>query len=490
MTTHNHQNAYKHWYLPSAAILTLLMTGCVATEEEAASSSSTASSVTATTSSSASPLSSSSSQASASSQGDIANYDHCLEGFRPHQTNGQISDGPVEYTAPGGQVNATVHPVVYDFMYENAWQDAHVLWHNVRACGALFGETPRPDLPDACQDVLFQPEESTCEGAQDGLEFLAGHRLMMEQLQELWPSHLEQFTGWEKFPTRADYPQFLVDAGYVSDWSSSVLQAAEIGDNIENNMDLFANEGELGTWLQCGGTPGQASGGFGGFGSLGANLHIALHGNGSPGMNVPHSVNNNNQNLDAYLFWKLHGWIDNVWERYRAAKGKTRNDEDYKQEMLNQCREMDHWRDISLASRDPNTEPNPDGPNPETGLPEESGYFHDVVRPAIENGGCLNCHGDIPNSNSLQLGGQITSTEIVENLLGDAVMVDEYKYVVPGNLSASWLYMKSSGESINANVTCTTGLDCRNPMPYREPLVDVLKEWIQERNAEKPIMVF
>ena len=59
-------------------------------------------------------------------------------------------------------------------------------------------------------------------------------------------------------------------------------------------------------------------------------LVFALHNNGVPVNNQKHAANNNNVNIDAYLFWKLHGWIDNVWDRYRAAKNKTANDADYK----------------------------------------------------------------------------------------------------------------------------------------------------------------
>lgn len=465
---------------PSAAIVALLFTaGCVGNNTESSSSAvatvSSAAAISSTATSSSEPQVASS---SASSE-DLANYDHCLEGFKPHITNGFISDGPTEFDAGGGVKNATVHPTVYEYMYANGWQDAHVLWHNVRACGG-FGETPRPDLPNACQDAFFQAEETTCSGHQDGLEFLAGHRLMLEQLKELWPEHTEQFSGWDQFPSRNDYPEVL--RPYFRDWNNNQLASADMGDNIDSYLNRFATEGELGTWLQCGGAPGSTGFNFN-------NLHIDLHSNGSPGMGVEHSVNNNNQNLDAYLFWKLHGWIDNVWENYRKAKGKTRDDEDYKAEMLRQCREMDHWREISLASRDPNGGGN-GTPGNGDGTPNESGFFHEVVRPAFEDNGCLQCHGDAQIMNDLQLGGNITSTEIVEQLLGNTSLVNNWKYVVPGNLDASWLYQKATGTSQNANVSCTNGVNCRNPMPYQEPVIQALRTWIVDRNAEKPQMTF
>ena len=470
------RNLVPSQHLVLACSAALLISGCVGDKTETSSSQSVSSS--AAISSQASSSSAPQVASSSSSEGDIANYDHCLEGFKPHITNGFITDGPTEFDAGGGVKNATVHPTVYEYMYENGWQDAHVLWHNVRACGG-FGETPRPDLPNACQDPLFQAEETTCSGHQDGLEFLAGHRLMLEQLKQLWPDHAEQFSGWDKFPSRNDYPEVL--RPYFRDWNNSQLTSAEMGDNIDSYLNRFATEGELGTWLQCGGAPGSTGFNFN-------NLHIDLHSNGSPGMGVEHSVNNNNQNLDAYLFWKLHGWIDNVWENYRQAKGKTRDDEDYKAEMLRQCREMDHWREISVASRNPDGDT--DNPGGDTDAPRESGFFHEVVRPAFEDNGCLQCHGDAQIMNDLQLGGNITSTEIVEQLLGNASLVNNWKYVVPGDLNASWLYLKAAGTSQNANVSCTSGVNCRNPMPYQEPVIQALRTWIVDRNAEKPQMTF
>ena len=34
-------------------------------------------------------------------------------------------------------------------------------------------------------------------------------------------------------------------------------------------------------------------------------------------------------NLQNKIFWRLHGWIDARWTKFRAAKGLTETDPDY-----------------------------------------------------------------------------------------------------------------------------------------------------------------
>jgi len=41
------------------------------------------------------------------------------------------------------------------------------------------------------------------------------------------------------------------------------------------------------------------------------------------------------------MFWKLHGWIDNVWEKYRRAKSMSSTDPKLTEDLVAQCREMD-----------------------------------------------------------------------------------------------------------------------------------------------------
>ena len=60
--------------------------------------------------------------------------------------------------------------------------------------------------------------------------------------------------------------------------------------------------------------------GFGALPSSSTQRVVALHAQwaitGSPSTLGSQAVN-----IENYVFWKLHGWIDDVWERYRTAQG-------------------------------------------------------------------------------------------------------------------------------------------------------------------------
>lgn len=409
-----------------------------------------------------------------------------MDGFQPHVANGRINDGPYAHTE-NNQVDLAVQPTVYNYMYENGWQDAHVLWHQARTCGGFGGAMGINGLPSACNFRELLPTQNDCQGAINGVDFFSGHRLMMEQLKQLWPDHVEQFTGWETFPlTAEDYPAQL--RPYFKGWSQELMRSIEIADNIENYLDMFPTEGDLGTWMSCAIMPG-SGGGFGGGAdfSTSRNLHFALHNNGVPTRNQKHAVNNNNVNIDAYLFWKLHGWIDNVWERYRTAKGQTRNDADYKAEMLEQCREMERWREIAVETRGDAGHPNQD--DDFVPVVNETGFFHDVLRPAFEEASCATCHGAGEEA-GLRLGYQISSTEIVERLINrQSHYATGYSLVVPGKPEESWLYLKATGQSVNSGVVCQGNLTCSKHMPgLSQESLDDLRDWIAN-GAEPPVIL-
>lgn len=402
--------------------------------------------------------------------------DHCTEGHRPHATNGSIASSWAEYEE-NGQVDLTVQPTVIEYMRDNLWQDVHVLWHAVRRCPV---NGAAPGLPNPCNFPELAPKENECAGPQDGLEFLAMHRHMLEDLQQLWPNHLEQFTGWDEFPATAlHYPEQL--RPYFRPWSQATLDQAAIADDIENHLEMFPTEGHLGQWFQCGNMSGFLNP------NSAANLHFALHFNAYPPNNQTHSVANTRSNIDSYLFWKLHGWIDNVWERYRIAKGLSREDSAYREVMVGQCREMDAWRTV--------IDPDYESPVPSpVDLPDEVGYFHEVVRPALEEGLCHTCHGAGEHAN-LRLGYNISSTDIVDRLVNrDSVYAQGYQLVVPGDPESSWLYLKATGASSQLPVTCVGFANCGQPMPpdlqggMSVDGLNALRQWI-ENGAEAPIVV-
>lgn len=405
-------------------------------------------------------------------------HDHCVEGFDPHPTDGTLPDRFAEYTE-NGQTDATLRPEIIAWMDSQVWQESHFLWHQVRRCsagggfgGGFGGFGGGGDgAVDPCTFTDMRPEQNECAGPQDGYEFLVMHRHMIHTLKQLWPSLQDHFDGWDKFPTQTDYPDILRQ--YFRPWAAGVLEDAASADRIdqmtrEEVLALWPTEGHFGQWIQCGTVQG----------GLGLNgLHGALHFNAYPPNNQAHSVANQRRNLDAYTFWKLHGWIDLVWEKYRNKVGLTPDDPQLQAELIKQCQEHHFWAE--------QIDPNLAQPDPGEG-PEESGYFHEMVRPALEQAGCTGCHGP-GESAGLRLGYEVSSTEIVQRLVNvDARNVQNYKLVVPGNPDASWLYLKASGASQNTNATCNQSAQstCKQPMPgMSQEGLSALRQWILDGAA-------
>ncbi|XXX72501.1 hypothetical protein WMF30_33120 [Sorangium sp. So ce134] len=404
--------------------------------------------------------------------------DHCLDGFDPHPSDATIKDGPAEFVK-NNQVDLTVQPEVIAWMKENEWQAAHFEWHSIRRCGpGGIGGMSRVDI---CNSAVPVPADQECKTTGDGFQFLAMHRHMIQSLKQLWPNHKEQFEGFTKFPTTAEeLPQ-----QWRSDfrpWSSTTLANAKIADEIDKpeNLSRFPDEGALGMWLQCfagqaiPGTNVQASG-----------LHGDLHFKWVRSNNTDHGLGNQFTNIDNYMFWKLHGWIDNVWEKYRVAKGMSPTDEKLKDAVAAQCYEMD------AIARVINPELNPDPTDP---LPEESGVFHTTVRPIFESAihKCSGCHA-APSTGpqaGLSLGGDISSADIVAGLVNKASRGGgQFKLVVPGNPDQSWLYLKVAGTAGNAgcrpsgSATCNPGVmpqaaDGRPTVTSAE--LAAIRQWIQD----------
>lgn len=130
--------------------------------------------------------------------------------------------------------------------------------------------------------------------------------------------------------------------------------------------------GDLGRFIQCGGMASGAS-------SIHGALHFKWVVNDSP-----YSLGKQTVNIDNYMFWKLHGWIDGIWERYRIAKGLTVSEPKLTQALIDQCHEM-----AALGRAVGPARPTaPTGP-----LPAERDVFHEQVRPIFERS-CASCHSE------------------------------------------------------------------------------------------------
>jgi hypothetical protein len=425
--------------------------------------------------------------------------DHCKYGYDPHPTDETMKAGPALFFPPGKEgdmsiVDTTLQPEVLAWMKENVWPGAHVEWHAIRGCKGGFGDAA--SHVNICSFTELIPANQTCQNAGDGYEFLLFHRHMIQALKQLWPKHAADFDGFPTFPQtaeelpepwRASWKNWAEDAN-----GQQILAAAKIGDEIDKpeNLAKFASEGEVGYWLQC---------------NVGARaltntmpwvgLHFVLHDKWTRAGNRTHGLNNTEVNVENYMFWKLHGWIDNVWEKYRVAKGITSDPaqmEKYRADLYAQCDEMDKEIRIIKENLKPGDDLDPDP------LPTETGYFHEKVRPLLESEAnrCVSCHADVGGQLGVPmvLGGNISSKKIVEGLMKDAAHAPGFKLVVPGNPEKSWLYLKIADTAKDAGCVITDPQNMDQCNTARMPPtgmvsaadLEVIRKWIADGAPPPP----
>jgi hypothetical protein len=285
---------------------------------------------------------------------------------------------------------------------------------------------------------------------------------MIQALKRAFPTHQALFDGFPHFPFEAtDVPMEWRDR-WGTGWSSTIKQTAMTLENIEQQLSMFPTEGDLGRFIQCGGMANGAS-------SIHGALHFKWVVNDSP-----YSLGKQTVNIDNHMFWKLHGWIDSIWERYRVAKGLKPDEPKLVQAIRDQCTEM---HTLGHAVR-----PGTTTPGATTPLPTEHGEFHEKVRPILEKT-CGSCHSESSPEAALSLGGKISSADIVKGLINvPAMHGGQFMRVVPGDANKSWLYLKASGTAMNAG--CTGAMCNAQVMPPTGQVtlttaqLDTIRQWI------------
>jgi hypothetical protein len=397
--------------------------------------------------------------------------DHCIDGYEPHPADNMMKDGYAVYVK-NGQADVTVQPEVIQWMTQNVWQEAHFQWHNIRRCNPPPGGLGKSEIRgglDICKYTELVPADQENEGPGDGLQFLAMHRHMIQSLRQLFPKHAEQFQGWERFPqSKADLP-----VEWQAEWTpftGAEAQNLAKADNPAANLSMWPTDGDFGQWIQS--TSG---------------IHVALHFKWVRPQNSDHGLGNQYTNIDNYMFWKMHGWIDKVWDRYRAAKGKKPTDRDIQDAVLKQCREMDTYAVLIK----PDLKPNPGVCT--TPAPQQTGVFATTIRKIFENdrNKCTGCHGPSGGMANLSLGGSecIKSSDIVANLVNrPSINGGQFKLVVPNKPEESWLYLKVTNRAATAGCTPTATAQCNTgSMPQGSPTItftaeeqEALRKWIAD----------
>lgn len=304
-----------------------------------------------------------------SGQGHTADY--CLSAEPPDPRDKMLSGQPEPWLASTGEIDLVLPKPVLDWMDERIWKPSHDAWHNIRRCdhGGFSGIPLSAVDFSICVNRVLIPEDQECENPSDGYQFLVMHRHMIQSLKQAFPEHAQLFEGFPSFPYQAtDVPEQWRDR-WGTGWAPAILASADTLENIEQNLSQFASEGELGQFIQCGSELDGVHGA----------LHFKWVVNESP-----NSLGKQTVNIGNYMFWKLHGWIDRIWERYRIAKGLTPDEPKLRDELVEQCREMHALGQVIDPSADPPTS------DP---LPDEAGFFHESVRPILDRR-CSGCHSE------------------------------------------------------------------------------------------------
>lgn len=409
---------------------------------------------------------------------------HCRTGFLPDARDGQFTSQPVIETVrkapPGdamGDVLDTLMPApVVDWLFEQGWPQQHDDWHNIRRWDQNCRQSnASPDVCNSAQSLLKRglwraPIQEGASG--DGYGFLAMHRHMIQGVKQAFPSNADLFAGFRHIPrTQQDgenpHPWLNLR------WSPAQLSAIDKLEQIEAHLDEFPTEDDLGLYIEVPfrWTPENPSLATA---DPSNGIHFGLHAqwsvNGSSAAlgNGPGVINN-------YVFWKLHGWIDDVWARYRRAKGIPDDDTRYVAELRAQCAEMHALDELNLV-------PLPDDPPGPGSTTTEKGLFAEKLRPILE-AKCASCHGAGSQVAGLQLGGGgVSSASIVKKLVGITSTNAEWALVVAGDPTKSWLYLKASAEAASAACAGTCN---RGPMPpagdkLTSDELTLLRQWISD----------
>ncbi|MEY4512281.1 MAG: hypothetical protein RLZZ450_4403 [Pseudomonadota bacterium] len=360
--------------------------------------------------------------------GNESPHDHCVDGELAAAGDAQLDGTPDQWKASDGAIDLVLPKSVLAWMSERVWTQSHDAWHNVRRCsGGGFGGFGGSSA--VCSHKELIPAHQECADAEDGYQFLVMHRHMMRALRQAFPQHTELFAGFASFPLEAKDVPSEWQSRWGTGWAQSVKDTAKTLEAIESKLTQFPTEGDLGKFIQCGAMSNGAS-------SIHGALHFKWVVNSSP-----HSLGKQTVNIENYMFWKLHGWIDTIWERYRTAKGLSADEPKLREALTSQCREMHTLGQVvAPTSSTPNDDP----------LPVEHGVFHESVRPILEKV-CSGCHSESSPEAGLPLGGHVSSADIVKQLVNVGAMHGgQLKRVLPGDPDRSWLYLKVSGTAMAA----------------------------------------
>lgn len=220
------------------------------------------------------------------------------------------------------------------WMTERGWGEHHTQWHFERRWDVWHARAARPDAsPDLIQfvrdNVAKGYKRAPVQEGQSGNgdDFLFMHRSMIIVLLDEFPQYVHLLRGWHLIPTDpADAEDPVPTAPSPARGPFHPDKAAGLR-KLEFQPEAFASDDSWGLFLQTSDLPAPDK-------PLAQNpdpqtgAHNYMHNRWSDPAS-PRPLGSPAVNLFNARFWKLHGWIDYQWFRFRRAKGFEDTDVGY-----------------------------------------------------------------------------------------------------------------------------------------------------------------
>jgi hypothetical protein len=236
-----------------------------------------------------------------------------------------------------GSIDRPLPEEIIQFERSLSWGCVHREWHEARQWDFIRAG----NNPSIYADRIAYVEKTNWKRAEiqegapgSGFEFLAMHRAMVGTLADRFPEHAHLFSGWTSIPTEstADDPLVPNVAAFRETMKSAIAR-------IESDLAGFPTEDELGNYLQTQHRPTPQD-------PLARStdpttgLHTYIH----VRFDDPRSairMQRFSRNIESVTFFRLHGWIDRVWTKWRALKGlNDATDPAYAHQMHHACMHM------------------------------------------------------------------------------------------------------------------------------------------------------
>lgn len=233
------------------------------------------------------------------------------------------------------------------WMQARNWGDHHDQWHFERRWDFWRAILAMPDLPpEDRQQVQSMVDDAIDRGwtrapvqegqAGNGEEFLFMHRAMFQLLVAEFPQHLHFLRGWHTPPLDPADAEDAVPPDPPGGPANSAkgpfsANMASAIPRIEAAIPGWATDDEFGLFLETNFRP-TPSNALARSQDPQTGLHNYLHNRWSD-ESSPINIGSPRVNTFNWRFWKLHGWIDHQWWRFRRARGANDADPAYRSKL-------------------------------------------------------------------------------------------------------------------------------------------------------------